>query len=436
MARNGQNLANLNRINALILLIKIVLLLHFFTCQISLAILPAQAQAQQRSGTIAQNARLIGNTSRTRFILDFSREVLYRTFTLPDPYRLVIDLPDVEFRMPTNAGKQSLGLVSAFRYGLFAPGKARIVIDVNQPFKIENSFVVKPLNGQPARLVLDLTPTDRHTFSKLQSLQKQQFAKERQRTGFPTASLPKLAIKPKKAHRTKKRPLIVIDPGHGGIDTGAIGVKGVEEKSVVLAFSKLLRKELQNLKRFRVALTRNTDVFISLKDRVAMARRAEADLFVSVHADSAPNRYRFARGATFYTLSEKASDIEARELAQRENRSDIIAGLELPPKSDRLSDILIDLVQRETKNHSIAFSHLLVNNLKGKIRLKTEPVRFANFRVLKAPDVPSVLIELGYLTSAQDEKLIKSPQWQKKVSKSVAKAVDNYFSQRVAGVPY
>ncbi len=394
------------------------------------------SQSRSYSGTVAKSARLVGDSLRTRFVVDLSRSVPFNIFTLKDPYRIVVDLPNVSFQMPPEIGSKGRGLVSAFRYGLFAKGKSRIVIDITGPVRIDKSFVLKRGNGQPARFVLDLIPTDRANFLREVQKQKQQQAgKSKQKLPVKLAKVPPVP-KPKTKSKTARKPLVFIDPGHGGIDPGAVGSLGTREKTVVLQFSRLLRQELEKIGRLRVRMTRNTDVFVPLKSRTALARRMKAELFLSIHADSAPKGYRKARGATVYTLSEKASDLEARQLAQRENRSDIIAGVQLPAESKDIADILIDLVQRETKNYSVSFANMLVGQLKSKIILRKDPVRFANFQVLKAPDVPSLLVELGYLSTPQEEKLIRSKDWQRKVARSVARAIDTYFKRHGSRNPY
>lgn len=380
--------------------------------------------------TIAKSARLGGDIKRTRFVADLSRAVKFRIFTLAKPYRIIIDMPNVNFRMPEGIGKKGRGLVSAYRYGLFAPGKSRIVIDLKQPVRIDKSFVLPAKNNQPARLVVDLVPTDHASY--MAALNKG----GRKNTRKTARAVP-LADPGKRAKSRKVKPVIVIDPGHGGVDPGAISPQGTKEKQIVLAFSKLLYKRLKNTGQFRVFLTRDIDIFIPLRNRVKIAREKGAALFISVHADSIPRRVaRRVRGATVYTLSEKASDQEAKLLAAKENRSDIIAGVELPRKSDEVTNILIDLAQRETKNYSITFANLLVGHLNKAVKQTKDPLRFADFRVLKAPDVPSVLLELGFLSNPNDEKLLKSRKWNQKVATTVTKAIQKYFALQVARTPF
>ncbi len=379
--------------------------------------------------TVARDARLGGNEQRTRFVADLSEEVKFRLFTLADPYRIIVDLPDVKFQLPAGLGEQGRGLIAAFRFGLIAEGKARIVIDLNAPVLVDKAFVLAPKNGQPARLVVDLVRTDR----------KQFLAASKRSRAFRTGRLSgtrKPATPPpvnKRRDRNAKS-VIVIDPGHGGLDPGAISRKGLKEKDVVFAFSRALGSKLRATGRYTVKLTRRIDAYVPLRERVAFARKQGADLFLSIHADSLPGRHSTRiSGATVYTLSEKASDEEAKALATKENLSDVIAGVDLPDKEDKVTGILIDLALRETKNLSIAFADITLANLKGKTPLMKKAHRFAGFRVLKAPDVPSVLIELGYMSNPADTAKFTSAAWREKIAVALVKSVDKFFAAKSRG---
>ncbi|MEM7427407.1 MAG: N-acetylmuramoyl-L-alanine amidase [Pseudomonadota bacterium] len=397
-------------------------------------------------------ARLGGDAKRTRFVVDLTKSVDYAAKVLADPYRVIIDLPEVEFEFPPGLGRLGRGLVREYRYGQFGEGKSRIVLDVTGPVLVAKSFVISPRTNQPARLVLDLVKTDAGRFAEAA---RQREAKEQRETtradeiaavlqkmiaaapALPAprpsakpdkaASLPQGVIKPKKP---TGKPVIIIDPGHGGVDPGAIGRKGTAEKSVTLAFARTLRDKLKASGRYRVYMTRNSDRFVRLRDRVKFARLKGGHLFISVHADSI-KRGR-ASGATVYTLSDKASDREAAALAAKENRADIIAGVTLKKESSEVTGILIDLAQRETKHHSIQFAKQLVERIKGVSRIRRKSMRQAGFRVLKAPDVPSVLVELGFLSSRRDEANLRSRKWRAKMAGAVKKAVDRYFKRQLA----
>lgn len=393
-----------------------------------------RSRAVEANRFVAKAARIGGDILRTRFVVDLSDKVPFRLFTLADHYRVVVDMPNVRFNLPKGAGRKGRGLIKAYRFGLFAPGKSRIVIDVTRPVLVAKAFVLPAQNGQPSRLVIDLTPTNRQTFlAKLKETRKSQ-SKIFQHTAAAKKTVHLKSAPPGSGEsvvQKTKLPLVVIDPGHGGIDAGARGVGGTNEKDIVLRFSKLLKKELGRRGHVRVKLSRSKDVFIPLPERVSFARTHAADLFVSIHADSiAKRRAKGVRGASVYTLSEEASDLEAAALAEKENRSDIIAGVELPPPTSDVPQILIDLAQRETKNYSVVFANMVVGKMKGSALIKRDPIRSANFRVLTAPDVPSVLVELGYLSSRADEKLLKSHKWRKKVAASLVNAIEDYFAKR------
>ena len=405
---------------------------------------------------LATAARLGGDAERTRFVTDLSRSVGFSVYVLPDPFRVVIDMPEVSFRFPAGLGTEGRGLVSAYRYGLFAPGKSRIVLDATKPVLIQKSFVLKPQNNQPARLVVDLVRTDRSTFFKIHNLVDKaeppppKSLDEIAEAALRTIPLPKPkpqrsaalqrvapAVTPKPKRVPKRRPrkrVIIIDPGHGGVDPGARGRKGTAEKHVVFSFSKMLRDRLNATGRYKVLMTRNGDTFVRLKDRVRFARRNKGDLFIAVHADSISRNRNRVRGATVYTLSERASDKEAAALAARENKADLIAGVALPTESDEVTGILIDLAQRETNNLSVTFARHTIKSLRKVTRMTKKPHRTAGFRVLKAPDIPSILLELGYISSRQDERLLLSSKWRRKVANALVRAVDGYFrDQRIAG---
>lgn len=375
---------------------------------------------------VATESRLGGDAQRTRFILDLSRAVELTAFTLADPYRVVIDLPQVVFQLPAKTGESGRGLIKAFRYGLVMQGASRVVIDTKGPVSIERAFVNEPLDGEPARLVLDLVPIDRETFRRKLAIETRP-AREGQRRAErqPAAHAPQ---PPGDA-----RPLIVIDPGHGGLDTGTVAQSGEAEKAIVLEFAQQLRDKIEQGGKYRVMLTRNDDRFISLADRVRFARSGQAALFVSIHADALETRDDDTRGATVYTLSETASDSEAARLAEAENRADVIAGVDLAAEPEDVADILIDLAQRETKTFSHQFARTLVGELRGAARLHKNPLRSAGFRVLRAPDVPSVLVELGYVSSKSDLKLLTSESWRSRATESIARAVDRFFMTRLAG---
>ena len=370
---------------------------------------------------VATDARLGGDEARTRFVLDLTKRVEVSAFTLADPYRVVLDLPQVMFQLPAKVGETGRGLVKAFRFGLVMPGGSRIVLDATAPVRVEKAFVIDPVDSQPARLVLDLVAIDRDGFLRNIALEN------RPRRSEPPAKIDR------DARDADPRPLVVLDPGHGGLDSGTVAPTGDTEKTIVLEFAQQLRDKLEKSGKYRVAMTRADDRFVPLADRVQLARSRQAALFLSIHADALPHRDSEARGASIYTLSETASDAEAARLAEAENRADVIAGVDLSAEPNDVADILIDLAQRETKAFSANFAHALAKELKATSRLHKHPLKSAGFRVLKAPDVPSVLIELGYVSSSQDLKYLLSDAWRSRAIDSIAQAITTFFATRLAG---
>jgi N-acetylmuramoyl-L-alanine amidase len=369
---------------------------------------------------VATDASLSGDDSRTRFVLDLSRKIELRAFTLADPYRVVIDLPQVTFRLPPKAGESGRGLIKAFRFGLVMPGGSRIVFDLTKPAVIETASVSETTPGGPARISLDLANTDRESFLRHVELENKPSRPEDPRAGANPV-------------QADARPLVVLDPGHGGIDTGTKGPNGEMEKDIVLQLAERLRQRIEQTGKYRVLMTRTDDTFVPLADRVRFARNANASLFVSIHADSLPRREGDAQGASVYTLSDTASDSEAARLADQENRADIIAGVNLKTEPEDVAGILLDLAERETKGFSLQFARKLLADLKTVTRLHKEPLKSAGFRVLRAPDIPSVLIELGYVSNHSDLESLLSETWQNRMADKIAQAIDSYFTTRVAG---
>jgi N-acetylmuramoyl-L-alanine amidase len=395
---------------------------------------------------VATDARLAGDATRTRMIVDLSRPIGITAFTLADPYRIIVDMPQVTFALGARTGESGRGLIKAFRYGLVMPGGSRIVFDLTGPAKIANSYVLDAANGQPPRLVLEFVAVDRTAF--VQSLAPESRPELRPAIADSTAPAttealpsaeagksetgpepePKLGIKPVSAD---SRPLIVIDPGHGGLDNGTQS-GGESEKNLVLNFGLALRDRIEKSGKYRVVMTRTDDTFIPLDDRVKIARTQSAALFVSIHADYLPHREGDVQGATIYTVSDRASDAEAERLAEMENKADAIGGVNLTDEPTDVADILIDLAQRETRTFSNRFARLLAGEMKNATRMYKHPLKSAGFRVLKAPDVPSVLVELGYVSNKGDLEHLVSESWRSKTVGSMAQAIDAFFAKRLA----
>ncbi len=394
---------------------------------------PRTAEAVQTRQTVAlppvaTGVRLIGDDDKIRMEIDLTRPVEMRAFTMSEPYRVIIDSEEVNFQLKPGVGAAGRGLISAFRYGLFAPGKSRIVIDLARPAVIDNAALIDAKEGEATRIVLDLTGTDAAGFAKARAASP---ITNIARRGDRETPLPRRS---QLHEKTSALPIVVLDAGHGGPDSGAIASNGAQEKDIVLAFVKALRDKLEATGQVKVLLSRPDDRFITLAGRVNFARDNKAALFVSIHADSVRGAGDDARGFAVYTVSDRASDAEAAKLADRENKADAIAGVDMSDEPADVADILIDLTQRETRAFSTFFARTVVQEMKGSTALHSTPLRAAGFRVLRAHDVPSVLVELGFLSSGQDLKLLTSPEWRDKATENFAKAIDLFFKKRaVAG---
>lgn len=354
------------------------------------------------------------HTDMTRLVLDISENINYQIFVLDKPYRIVIDLPEVAWR--TKAGEvQFRGLIRGMRFGRFEAGTSRVVIDTKGPVMVRRSFLLPPSGSSGYRFVIDMAAVGSAEFKRSTNPKNS------------TADA-QVAAAPSGARKPNPKPVIVIDPGHGGIDPGTIGGGGTYEKTVTLGVAKELKKYLSKSNKYKVFLTRNRDVFVRLRNRVIKGRSAHGDLFLSLHADSISRRD--VRGASVYTLSEKSSDKEAAALARKENKADIIAGMDFGDQSKDVANILIELVQRETMNLSATFANIAVDELAAGVTVLRRSHRYAGFAVLKAPDVPSVLIEMGYLSNARDERLLSSPKLRRNLVAALGKAIDRYFTKR------
>lgn len=382
------------------------------------AMLAAASLATARAEPGVTDLRVGVHPDKVRFVLDLTERVDYFIFQLPDPYRIVIDLPQVDFSLPGGGHSRQVGSIAGWRYGLFEPGTSRVVIDATVPLAVKSSFILPPSGSNGHRLVVDLVPTDRETFL---TASNDSVAK---RVALRAPAIEAPAQGPVPGRSADPRKVIVIDPGHGGVDPGALG-RGDYEKNIVLATARTLARRLEETGRYKVVMTRDSDVFIRLRDRIAIARRAGADLFMSLHADTIDDRS--LRGLSVYTLSETASDDEAAALAASENKVDIIAGIDLSDQAPEVTDILIDLAQRRTKNLSARLASYVVEEMGHVTPLLRRPHRFAGFAVLKAPDVPAVLVELGFLSNPTDYKNLSSPAYRDRIAEGLARSIDDYF---------
>ena len=401
----------------------LILLLTGTLATLALGFAVSPAIAEQAVGILG--VRLGQNGPVTRFVMETSASVDGAdVFTLSGPDRVIIDVPSTGWAGRSAPAGTGLGLVTGYRVGSPDRGKVRIVLNLSTPVTIKKSFVVPPDGNVPNRFVVDIerASTDAGTApTAVVAIQSPTKA------GTPPMTT-KVGIVPPPPKRPDVRRVIVVDAGHGGPDPGTIGADGTYEKVVTLAMARELKSVMEASGRYRVVLTRNDDTFIRLRDRVAKARAAGAELFISLHADSIHDRSH--RGASVYTLSEVSSDKEAEALAAKENKADVIAGVDLSNENPEVTNILIDLAQRETMNYSARFAINLVDELDSAAKININPHRFAGFAVLKAPDVPSVLIEMGYLSNPQDEKTLKDPRKRRRLAEAILRAADRFFEEK------
>jgi len=377
----------------------------------------------------ANTMRLHDHGAFTRLVVELSDGVEAAAFVLPAPHRLVVDLPEIAWGPDVALPKTAL--VSAVRAGLFQPGQSRLVIDLAQAAQLSQAYVMPPTGASPWRLILDLAPTSEQAFQAAAALN--QVTRITPQGGGALAAAKPAPVAPKvpdKAVMEKaadRKIVVAIDPGHGGIDPGAIGAGGVYEKNITLLAAQQLKQKLEATGRYRAVLTRTRDTSLVLRQRIEIARHAPADVFISLHADSI--RDKSIRGLSVYTLSERASDAEAEALAERENKADLIIGMDLTKESQEVRNILIDLAQRESMNLAARLAASLIGELKREVTLLRNAHRFAGFAVLKAPDIPSVLVEMGYLSNREDQSALLKEGYRGKLMGAIVKGLDRYYKE-------
>ncbi len=375
-----------------------------------------------------KNMRIGQQVSSVRIVFDADEKFDYQVFLLSDPKRLVVDALGANIKKNLQTGKN--GIVSSTRVGDLNKTDKRVVFDLQKPVLIKQAFMLPPSQNNAWRFVVDLVVASERDFKSKVGLKYALTNKGKSsetKVASSSKSTSSLFKSSDKAAKPKSRQkIIVLDPGHGGKDPGAIGAYGkTYEKNITLAMGKELKTLLEK-KGYKVYLTRSTDIFIPLRQRVRIAQKYKADLFMSIHADSAVNRN--AKGLSVYTLSEKASDKEAAALAERENKVDIIGGVDFSENSKEINDILISLSQTDCRNKSSKFAGYMVGEMKKSIKLVSDTHRFAGFAVLKAPDIPSALLEMGYLSNKQEEAQLKQSSYRKKLATSATTAIDKYFN--------
>lgn len=354
--------------------------------------------------------RTADRSGSSRIVIDLSEKPVYKIFSLKDPDRVVIDIANAKWGN-FNEAHEAAKRIKEVRYAKKDSNNLRIVVDFNESIYGIKDFTLNPDKNFPNRLVVDIE-ADKSSYQLSDT--PDPVAKGGQSIGVPTPEL-----------KINRKPIIVIDAGHGGNDPGSTGRRGTQEKSVTIEYARELKDQLLATGKYKVYLTRSDDRYIDLRKRVDIARRKRGDLFISLHADSHKNKN--IQGLSIYTLSERASDKEAAALAQKENMSDVIGGIKV--EDNELSELLIDLVQRETKNISADFAETSIKELEEVARTLHNPHRFAGFRVLTGADIPSVLIELGYLSNRKEEKLLNSKKHKKELASAIVRAIDNHFNK-------
>jgi N-acetylmuramoyl-L-alanine amidase len=391
-----------------------------FAAMLSLAAAP-RAESATPAPVAAIAARLEQNTDKARLVFETTSELDPTAYAVINPNRIIVDLPEVAFMIDPSVGRLQAAhrarrkadrLIKSYRFGLFALGRSRIVIDLERPAKIMRT--ANEMSPAGPQLVIELARSDPESFAAA--------AAEHARAAPPPSKKPVPPAPP------ADKPVVVIDPGHGGVDVGAAGAHGEQEKAIVFEFAQALQAKIEAGGRLHAILTREEDVFVALDDRVRFAKQNNAALFLSIHADTLGAGS--VHGATIYTASAKASDAEAQRIAEKENLADQAAGLERKEDAEEVGDILFDLTRRETRAYSRQFSKVLVNHWKDAGSLNKNPSRSAGFVVLKAHDIPSVLLELGYLSSEKDIANLTSPQWREQTASATASAIESFFAGR------
>lgn len=382
--------------------------------------------------------RIADQGGATRLVLEITEQVTPEVSVLAAPDRVIIDFPELSWALPMTAAAAKGGIIQGFRFGSFTAGRSRMVLDITGPAVVKSAFMMEPREDHRFRYVVDLQPTTPLRQQQAANpsrgpvapappqIQARPAPAPQQRAAVQPVPKPPAARQPAKPNDA--RHVVAVDAGHGGVDPGTIGKGGTHEKEITLAMARELKSRMEGTGRYRIIMTRDHDTFLPLRDRVAVARANGAEMFISLHADANPNPT--VRGGSVYTLSEVASDKEADMLAAKENKADLIAGMDLSHENPQVTSILLDLAQRETMNYSATFAAMMVAELGKSVQLLGRSHRFAGFAVLKAPDVPSVLFELGYLSNSAEEKLLNQAAYRRKIADGVVRATDRFFRER------
>ena len=365
------------------------------------------------------DARVTTTAERARLIIDLDGPTQFAIVSLDQPARIAVDVKAFDLKILAPADVAGTGIVSRFSIEMAEKGRARTTLELARPAQVQQAYFLDKVADQPARLVVDLIADTPERFAE--RVAADLAASLAQQEQVPLASTDP------GTHGTtlETRPLVVIDPGHGGVDNGATAPNGVHEKDITLRFATQLQQVLMATGRFDVALTREDDTYLSLNERVDLARENKADLFVSLHADTFQQPE--IRGASVYTRDENATDVLDKVLADGENRYDIIAGFAVPQETPAVMDILVDLMRREMRKSSFLAAQAIVHQLEPSVTLRRFPVRQADFFVLQAPDVPSILVELGFLSNAADIANLQKSDWRDRTVDALARGIAEYF---------
>lgn len=366
------------------------------------------------------DARLSTTGDRARLILDLSGPTEFAIATLEGPDRIAVDVRvgGLAFAVPPDVAGE--GIVAGYTIEMAEPGRARTQVGLSQPAQVQQAYVLDAVADQPARLVVDFIVDTPEAFAARAAADLAASMANRGTVPETTSTVPGTH-----GPVADTRPLVVIDPGHGGVDNGATAPNGVHEKNIVLSFALKLQDVLVGSGRFDVALTREDDTYLSLNQRVDLARENKADLFISLHADSFQEQE--IRGASVYTRDERATDVLDKVLADNENRTDIIAGFAVPEMQPAVVDILVDLMRRQMRRQSFVAAQAIIHQLEPSVSLRRFPVRQADFFVLQAPDVPSILVELGFLSNAADIANLQKSEWRDRAVDALARGIADYF---------
>jgi N-acetylmuramoyl-L-alanine amidase len=420
--------------------VRVALAVVFALFFAGLAALPAAAQDDLPS---VEAARVSTTPDRARLILDLSSVTEFAVASIADPPRIAVDVKAGSVPTVATQPVAGEGIVANFTTTIASDDRVRVELLLTTPSIVQQAYLLDAVGDQPARLVVDLVTTTPEDFAAraaadlansidravpdavTASAEPSAPSSEAAASSEAVAEVPPPEAPVIEAPAGESRPLIVLDPGHGGVDNGASSPSGIHEKDITLAFALQLRDLLVASGKFDVALTRDDDTYLTLNERVDVARQNKADLLISLHADTFQEAD--IRGASIYTRDERAADILDKVLTQGETRADVVAGYAPTDAKPAVVDILVDLMRRQMRQQAYLAAGDIVKAMEPSVTLRRFPVRQADFFVLQAPDIPSMLIELGFMSNSADIKNLENQQWRDKVVAAIATGVQGYF---------